>query len=107
MQNCFQGMGYKLLCAANGKEALDIADQFEGQIDLLVTDVSMPLMDGPTLARIMSERRPDTKVLFVSGFANQAIAYFRENPLVPLLHKPFRLAELLHKVKQLASQPSV
>lgn len=103
MQHCFSRHGYKLLCAGNGQEALAIADQFDGRIDLIVTDIAMPQMDGTILARMMCERRPETKVLFVSGFANQAISYFRENPSAQLIQKPFRLPDLLCKVDQLAA----
>jgi CheY-like chemotaxis protein len=103
MQNCFSRHGYKLLCARNGQEALTVADQFDGRIHLIVTDIAMPQMDGTMLAQMMGQRRPETKVLFVSGFASQASSYFQENPTAQLIQKPFRLADLLCKVDQLAA----
>ncbi|MBI4793307.1 MAG: response regulator [Deltaproteobacteria bacterium] len=60
--------GYKLLGAANGEEALRVAEQFSGSIDLLLTDIIMPGMSGTELAERMLQKRPTTRILFMSGY---------------------------------------
>jgi len=60
--------GYKLLGAANGEEALRVAEQFSGSIDLLLTDIIMPGMSGTELAERMLQKRPVTRILFMSGY---------------------------------------
>jgi two-component system cell cycle sensor histidine kinase/response regulator CckA len=80
--------GFTVIEASNGLEALKALD--EQSIDLLVSDVVMPEMDGPALAKAMRERNPDLKVVFISGSA------FGEN----VLQKPFSLAQLVAAVKQ-------
>ena len=74
IQRVLQGQGYHLLEAGNGREALSIAGHHLGTIDLLVTDVVMPKMDGFTLGERLVESRPDTRVLFLSGQAEQSLA---------------------------------
>jgi two-component system cell cycle sensor histidine kinase/response regulator CckA len=91
--------GYSVVEAATGLEALDIFDQGE-PVDLVVSDVRMPEMDGPTLLTELRKRNPEIKVILVSGYADDA---FRKN-LDPaqnfhFLSKPFNLKELAEKVK--------
>lgn len=74
IQRVLQGQGYQLLEACNGREALSLAEHHRGTIDLLVTDVVMPKMDGFTLGERLVESRPDTRVLFLSGQAEQSMA---------------------------------
>jgi|AP45_3_1055517.scaffolds.fasta_scaffold67827_2 DNA-binding response OmpR family regulator len=74
IQRVLQGQGYQLLEACNGREALSLAGLHRGTIDLLVTDVVMPKMDGFTLGERLIESRPDTRVLFLSGQAAQSMA---------------------------------
>lgn len=64
------GEGYKMLGAANGKEALALAERYPSKIDLLITDVRMPGLSGPELAATLLSLRPDLKVMFVSGDPN-------------------------------------
>ena len=68
--------GYKVLEAGSGVEALEVMDREEGKIDLVVSDVVMPEMDGPTLLRHLRERNPDIRIVFMSGYAEEA---FRKN----------------------------
>ena len=94
--------GYTVLEADCGEAALDQFNEENGEIDLLVSDVVMPQMDGPTLVREVRQQRPDLKVIFISGYAEDA---FRRN-LDPdsefeLLPKPFSLKQLAGRVKDI------
>src|SRR5262249_22142791 len=66
--------GYTVLQAGNGVEAIEVLDQHEGKIDLVVSDVVMPEMDGPALLKELRRRKPDLEVIFVSGYAEEAFA---------------------------------
>jgi len=94
--------GYTVLEAHDGEAALELFNQHGGNIDILVSDVVMPNMDGPTLLREVRKQRPELKVIFVSGYAEDA---FRKN-LDPdsefeLLPKPFSLKQLAARVKEM------
>ena len=91
--------GYHVLEAANGAEALELATAHEGSIDLLLTDVVMPVMGGAELARHLREVRPQVRILFMTGFSPEAIA--SHGVLAPdttLLQKPFTVEELVLSV---------
>src|SRR5579871_5967387 len=64
--------GYTVLEAGNGVEAIDVLEKSEGRVDLVVSDVVMPEMDGPTLLRELRSRNPNLKIIFVSGYAEDA-----------------------------------
>ncbi|NNM71647.1 cell cycle histidine kinase CckA [Enterovirga aerilata] len=92
--------GYTVLEAASGVEALEIVDAHEGTIDLVVSDVVMPEMDGPTLLGELRKRRPELKVIFVSGYAEDAFAkHLPEGESFSFLAKPFSLKQLVETVK--------
>jgi hypothetical protein len=94
--------GYRVLQAASGPEAMALVDNYIGRIDLLVTDVVMPRMNGLELARRLDEIRPGLPTLYLSGYAPGAVA--REGMLDPrrvFMTKPLRPAELTHKVRDL------
>jgi two-component system cell cycle sensor histidine kinase/response regulator CckA len=92
--------GYQVLEARDGEAALEIVDGEGGGIDLLVTDVVMPRMDGPTLAREIRARRPDMKVIFISGYAEDDFRRrLDEDADIHFLAKPFSLKQLAGKVK--------
>jgi two-component system cell cycle sensor histidine kinase/response regulator CckA len=92
--------GYTVHEAASGVEALDIFLKHDGKIDLVVSDVVMPEMDGPTLLGELRQRNPATKVVFVSGYAEEA---FRKNlpegEEFQFLPKPFTMKQLVETVK--------
>ena len=69
--------GYTVLEAANGVEAMEVLEEKDGAVDLVVSDVVMPEMDGPTLLQGHARRNPDLKIIFVSGYAEDA---FEKNP---------------------------
>jgi len=92
--------GYQVLEARDGEAALEIVDGEGRNIDLLVTDVVMPRMDGPTLAREIRARRPDMKVIFISGYAEDDFRRrLDEDADIHFLAKPFSLKQLAAKVK--------
>ncbi len=99
--------GYTVLQAANGFEAVEAFDSYFGKIDLVVSDVVMPEMDGPTLLTKLRSRDPGVKIIFVSGYAEEA---FEKN--LPegekykynFLAKPFTLKQLVGAVKETMSR---
>jgi hypothetical protein len=89
------------MVAAGGPEALEMSRKFAGRIDLLLTDVVMPHMQGNELAPKLVQERPDLRVLFMSGFAQPALATNGKLlPGVTLLDKPFNEATLLARVQE-------
>jgi two-component system, cell cycle sensor histidine kinase and response regulator CckA len=97
--------GYTVLEASNGVEALEVIDRHSGKIDLVVSDVVMPEMDGPTLLKELRRRDPNVRIIFVSGYAEEA---FQKN--LPLheefpafLPKPYTLKQLVAEVKKTMS----
>jgi signal transduction histidine kinase/CheY-like chemotaxis protein len=95
-------LGYTVLAAEDGESALNLAERQSGQIHLLLTDAMMPRMSGLALARRLRERCPGVKVLYISGYANDAAALEGiglENE--PFLQKPFAMDELARKVRGL------
>ena len=90
-----------MLTAADGVEALRLAGELNGQINLLVTDVIMPRLNGPELAARLTEKRPDLRVLYMSGYTDEMIARHGVlKPGVALLPKPFSTVLLAQKVRQ-------
>ena len=93
--------GYTVLEAASGVEALDAIEAHDGPIHLVVSDVVMPEMDGPTLLVELRRRYPDLKVVFVSGYAEEAFRkHLPEGEEFNFLPKPFSLKQLVETVKQ-------
>ncbi len=96
--------GYKVHQAASGVEALEVVDEIGDEIDLVVSDVVMPEMDGPTLLRELRKTRPDLKFIFVSGYAEEAFSKNlpeEERGNFGFLAKPFSLKELAETVKEM------
>ena len=92
--------GYRVLVAAGGAEALALAERHDAPIHLLLTDVVMPEMSGRELMRRLIERRPDVRVLYMSGYADEAIA--RHGVLDPgtaFMQKPFTPGVLARRVR--------
>jgi CheY-like chemotaxis protein len=96
-----RGRGYTVLEAGRPHEALEISKKFEGHIHLLFTDVVMPQMSGREVAAQIGAARPKTKVLYMSGYTDHAIAHHGVlNPGVPFLQKPFTPDALTQKVRE-------
>ncbi|OYR19130.1 cell cycle histidine kinase CckA [Brucella thiophenivorans] len=97
-----QSRGYTVHEAASGVEALEVLEELNGQVDIVVSDVVMPEMDGPTLLRELRKTHPDIKFIFVSGYAEDAFA--RNLPAdakFGFLPKPFSLKQLATAVKEM------
>jgi len=93
--------GYNVICARDGIEALRVADEFDGEIHLLVTDVIMPQMNGHELAAKLCALRPDMKVLYVSGYSDTDIDdHGTLDPRHELLQKPFTPQTLARKIHE-------
>ena len=91
--------GYKVLTASNGEEALEIVES-GGEIALLISDVVMPLMDGPTMVREVRKTRPDLPILFMSGYAEEQLRKSIDIANVAFLPKPFSVQELAEAVRK-------
>ena len=102
-----ESQGYTVLEAAEGAAAIQICNSHPGPIHLLLTDLIMPGINGRELARRVCAMRPETKVLYMSGYAENAIA---NNAMleegIPLLQKPFSLSTLRTKVREKLSPAS-
>jgi two-component system, cell cycle sensor histidine kinase and response regulator CckA len=98
-----EAQGYEVLTAPNGQEALRVVNQSQGQpIALVVTDVIMPLMSGKVMAEWLKTTYPELKILFTSGYTDEAIA--RHGVLetgVEFLPKPYSRSTLVHKVREM------
>lgn len=92
--------GYDVLEAADGSEALELMAKHEGEIDIVVSDVVMPEMDGPTMLKEMRKTNPDLKIIFVSGYPNEAFQEALGKETFAFLPKPFSLPQLAAKVKE-------
>jgi two-component system, cell cycle sensor histidine kinase and response regulator CckA len=93
--------GYSVIEASNGVEAMEALEEKNGAVDLVVSDVVMPEMDGPTLLKTMRGRNPDLKIIFVSGYAEDAFEKsLPENQQFAFLPKPFTLSQLVAAVKE-------
>ena len=94
--------GYTVLEAGNGVEAIDVLEKSDKPVDLVVSDVVMPEMDGPTLARELRIRNPGLKIIFVSGYAEDAFQKsLPEHGQFAFLPKPFTLKQLVAVVKEM------
>lgn len=93
--------GYRVLSAAHGEEALVAAESAGGQIDLLLTDLVMPRLNGATLASLLRQKFPELRVLFMSGYASDALQADSETaPGVKFIQKPFKPASLLALIRE-------
>ncbi len=93
--------GYDVLEANNGENALEVLNKTDKTIDLVISDVVMPGIDGPSLIRMLREQKPELKVIFISGYAEDTYRdELDEENGVHFLPKPFSLKDLATKVKE-------
>jgi two-component system, cell cycle sensor histidine kinase and response regulator CckA len=101
VQEILQSAGYTVLAASDGEGALRLCTQHAGPIHLLLTDVVMPGMSGPTLASRLTAMRPAMKVMYMSGYTEDAIVHHDLlDPGMVFLPKPFTLQTLVRKVRE-------
>jgi PAS domain S-box-containing protein len=100
VRDILESRGYHVLQAESGHKALETAAAFQGPIDLLVTDIVMPKMNGRDLAHALSLLRPEMKVLFLSGYTDQALINEGAGHGAPFLQKPFTPDGLARKVRE-------
>jgi CheY-like chemotaxis protein len=99
-------LGYVVLAGANAEEALALARAHQGEIHLLLSDVVMPGASGRELARRLAETRPDTRVLYISGYTDDAIVqHGMLEPGLAFLQKPFTPSALARKVREVLKAP--
>jgi CheY-like chemotaxis protein len=102
LQRTLEGVGFSVLPAADGAEALRLYQQHDGAIDLMVSDIVMPRLNGLELSERIRATRPETKFLFITGFADE-FPELREliKVGVTILEKPFLPSELLCRVEDM------
>jgi len=102
LQRTLEGVGFSVFPAADGAEALRLCQQHDGIIDLVVTDIVMPRLNGLEFSEQIRADRPETKFLFITGFEDQ-FPELREHG-ANVLEKPFLPSELLRKVEDILNQ---
>ena len=98
--------GYRVLEALDGETAVRVAESHQGPIALLLVDVVMPGLSGPEVAKRLLAVRPDTKLLYMSGFSTEVTVVHGVSDRDPLLVKPFSLETLGRKVKEIVEHRS-
>jgi two-component system cell cycle sensor histidine kinase/response regulator CckA len=97
--------GYHVLETSSPSGACAIFERHAGEIDLLLTDVVMPEMNGPALAQRLVSLRPELRILFISGYADMTTPPESGNPNVSFLSKPFQASVLSERVRQMLARP--
>jgi PAS domain S-box-containing protein len=97
-------LGYKVLEAGDGEEALDVAKEYTGEIHLLLTDIMMPRMSGRELAEKLERDRPAIKVLLSSGYSDDPISQITLDASTPFLQKPFTPRSLAIKIREVLDE---
>ena len=106
LQDGLRAKGYNVLVAANGVEALRVAEQHGISIRLLITDVIMPQMSGPELARALRATH-DIPVLYMSGYADDKLRDMSESGELALMRKPFYIEELVQRMTEMLAHQKV
>ena len=102
LKDGLRSRGYHVLIASNGVDALKVAERYNGPIHLLITDVIMPQMSGPELARCLTKVRNNMGVLYMSGYTDDKVGDISESDGGnALLQKPFYIDELVRKIQEL------
>ena len=102
LARALENAGYEVVAVGRGTDALPYLEQ--EHFDLLLSDIVMPEMDGIELAQRCAELSPDTKVMFITGFAAVTLKASREAPQAKVLSKPFHLRDLVLEVQRVFGQ---
>jgi CheY-like chemotaxis protein len=105
MGRVVRALGYRVLEATCGEHALELERSLEERLDLLLTDVAMPGMQGPELARRLRQRRPGLRILFLTGYPGQAFSDVRV-PEHPVLYKPAGREVLAARLREVLDAPA-
>ncbi|HEX4602476.1 MAG TPA: ATP-binding protein, partial [Candidatus Angelobacter sp.] len=97
--------GYKLLTASSGLQALEICRVHDAPIDILMTDIIMPGIQGPELVKAALDMRPQMRVIYVSGYTDRGLEIAASDPNAILLQKPYSLTDLAHTIRSSATAP--
>ena len=102
IREVLEAQGHTVLDAGDGREALSVSERYDGPIHAMITDVVMPQIGGSELAERLSSRRPNFKILYVSGYADNAILHHGIlAPGVHFIQKPFAPEGLTSKLRKL------
>ncbi len=97
-----EALGYKVLAAGHPAEAVKMSEEYQGAVHLLLTDVVLPQMDGKRLFDLLAPLFPEMRVLYVSGYTENAIVHHGVlEPGVQFLQKPFTVDALARKVREI------
>lgn len=107
LQRILNSVGYHVFMATTGEEALEIFQQSSDSIDLVISDVIMPAMNGPTLATAIYMLKPDIRILFMSGYTDDTLNQQRVvSGEVDLIMKPFSIDELTKRISEILTRPN-
>jgi CheY-like chemotaxis protein len=99
-------LGYQVIIALSGREAIDIYEQKKEQIDLVIQDMVMPVIDGAAVFAALKQMNPYVKVILASGYVyNEKISTVMEQGCRAFMPKPFRLEDLSAKVREVLDSP--
>jgi two-component system, cell cycle sensor histidine kinase and response regulator CckA len=104
MATILRGKGYKVLQARDGVDAMNVAGLHSAAIDLIVTDIVMPELNGPEAVRQIRLRRPAVKAIYITGYADQAVADNKLSPNSITVEKPIRPDTLTSKIREVLDQ---
>jgi hypothetical protein len=97
--------GYSVLTAADGRAATALIEQHPKRIDVLISDVVMPYVGGPELARLFRARHRDSAVILMSGYSDEAVARHGDlTPAAAFIQKPYEFPELARLVRKLLDE---
>jgi len=99
LARALENAGYSVVSVANGAEAIPFINT--ERFDLLLSDIVMPEMDGIELAQRCNELSPETKVMFITGFAAVSLRANRAAPHAKMLSKPFHLKDLVREIERM------
>lgn len=104
LRDGLESRGYEVLLASNGVHAMQVAEQYTGPIRLLITDVIMPQMSGPELARSLRKVRSSTDVLYMSGYTDNKVGDILSSDELTLIQKPFYIDDLVRKIQEILAR---